>query len=92
MGMTTSTDHDAQPVQAGPFEVLPEGGAAQIEQAQARAVCERSPGAARRLELNGWRVGLRASHLESLLPEDHRARPVWGYVEHQDPSKLFEAI
>lgn len=30
-------------------------------------------------------------HLESLLPEDHRARLVWGYVVHQDLGKLIEA-
>ena len=35
---------------------------------------------------------MRASDLESLLPEDHRARLVWGYVVRQDLSRLIEAI
>lgn len=35
---------------------------------------------------------MRASDLESLLSEDHRARLVWGCVERQDPSALFDAI
>jgi hypothetical protein len=30
---------------------------------------------------------LRASDLESLLSEDHRARLVWGYVERQEPDR-----
>ena len=37
-------------------------------------------------------VELRASDLESLLGEDHRARLVWGYVERQDLSALFDTI
>ncbi len=44
------------------------------------------------LEPNRLQVELRASDLESLLPEDHRARLVWGYVVRQDLSKLIEAI
>jgi hypothetical protein len=37
-------------------------------------------------------VELRASDLESLLPEDHRARLVWHDVERQDLRMLFDAI
>jgi transposase len=41
---------------------------------------------------NRLQVELRASDLESLLPEDHRARLVWGYVVRRDLSKLIEAV
>ena len=43
-------------------------------------------------EPNRLQIELRASDLESLLPPDHRARLVWGYVERQDLSKLFDAL
>lgn len=59
--------------------------------AQARAASKRQ-GVPRVLEPNRGQIELRASDLESLLPEDHRARLVWGYVERQDLSGLFDAI
>lgn len=59
--------------------------------AQARAASKRQ-GAPRVLGPNRTQIELRASDLESLLPEDHRARLVWGYVERQDLSILFDAI
>jgi len=39
---------------------------------------------ARVLMPNRAQVELRASDLESLLPEGHRARLVWAYVERAD--------
>lgn len=47
---------------------------------------------ARLLQANRRQIELRASDLESLLGEDHRARLVWGYVEQQDLNSLIEAI
>ena len=44
------------------------------------------------MQPNRAQIELRASDLESLLPEEHRARMVWGYVERQDLSRLIEAI
>ncbi len=44
------------------------------------------------LQSNRLQVELRASDLESLSPEDHRARLVWGYVVRQDLGKLVEAV
>ena len=44
------------------------------------------------LEPDRRQVELRACDLESLLSEEHRARLVWGYVERQDLSALFDAI
>lgn len=49
-------------------------------------------GAARLLQPNRSQIELRASDLESLLGEEHRARLVWGYVVRQDLSSLTEAI
>jgi transposase len=62
-----------------------------VQQTQARAGT-RSHAAPRILEPNRKQIELRASDLESLLPEDHRARLVWGYVERQDLGALYEAI
>lgn len=59
--------------------------------AQARAGALRAQ-PARLLQPNRKQIELRASDLESLLGEDHRARLVWGYVEQQDLSRLTEAI
>lgn len=58
---------------------------------QARAGAVRSQ-PARLLQPNRKQIELRASDLESLLGEEHRARLVWGYVERQDLSRLNEAI
>src|SRR3989344_8243221 len=41
---------------------------------------------------NRRQVELRPSDLESLLPEGHRARLVWGYVERLDLSRLYAQI
>lgn len=41
---------------------------------------------------NRSQVELRPMDLESLLPEGHRARLVWGWVERQDVSALYETI
>jgi len=88
--MSETERHDEAP--ASLFEELP---AIQGQQAlaakQARAAAQRQ-GAPRLLQPNRKQIELRASDLESLLPEDHRARLVWGYVERQDLSRLIEAI
>ncbi len=63
-----------------------------MQQAREKAAVERRQGSPRLRQANRNQVELRACDLESLLPEDHRARLVWGYVVHQDLSKLFEAI
>jgi len=82
-----------QPVKPGLFEELSEASEAQVrQQAQTKAAARRSQGAPRLLQANRSQIELRASDLESLLPEDHRARLVWGYVVRQDLSRLFETI
>ena len=49
-------------------------------------------GAARVLRPNRKQLEFRASDLESLLSEGHRARVVWGFVEGSDLSVLYEEI
>ena len=65
----------------------------QVAQATRQALAQaRHQGPPRLLQPNRQQVELRASDLESLLDEDHRARLVWGYVERQDLSRLLQAI
>jgi transposase len=90
--MTTPMHRDVEVAKAGLFEDMPEPSQAQVQQARAKAAHKRSQGSPRLLEPNRSQVELRASDLESLLPEDHRARLVWGYVVQQDLSPLVEAI
>ena len=91
--MTKPTDHKVGSAKAGLFEDLPQPSEAQqVQQDQATVASKRSQGAVRLLQPNRLQVELRASDLESLLPEDHRARLVWGYVVRQDLSKLVGAV
>jgi len=90
--MTTQIDAGEVSRDAALFDDLPEPSAAQVEQARAQDANRRSQCAPRVLRPNRLQIELRASDLESLLDEDHRARLVWGYVERQDLSALFDAI
>jgi len=91
--MTKPTDQEDGTSKAGLFEELPQpSDAQQAQHAQAEIARKRSEGAVRLLQPNRLQVELRASDLESLLPEDHRARLVWGYVVRQDLSKLVQAV
>ena len=74
------------------FGDLPAPSQVQLQQAQAQAAAKRSQGAPRLLQPNRTQIELRASDLESLLAEDHRARLVWGYVVRQDLSALLDEI
>ena len=88
--MTTPPDLNAtERAAVGLFEELPDPSAEQVQQAQAQMASKRRQGAPRLLQPNRLQVELRASDLESLLPADHRARLVWGYVVHQDLSQLI---
>ena len=90
--MTKKTEPGEVRQDAGLFEELAQPSEAQVQQARAQAASKRSQAAPRLLEPNRAQVELRASDLESLLGEDHRARLVWGYVERQDLSALYDAI
>ena len=67
------------------FEDLPTN-----EPLPARVATEAAP--ARVLRPNRRQLELRPCDLESLLPEGHRARLVWGYVERQDLSRFYEPV
>lgn len=90
--MTTAIERDAEPGKVSLFQDLPEPSEAQVQQARAKETRRRAQGSPRLLEPNRLQVELRASDLESLLAEDHRARLVWGYVVRQDLSKLIEVV
>ena len=90
--MTTPRDRDEQSAEAGLFEDLPQPDQVLVQQARAKAACSADQGAPRLLEPNRSQIELRASDLESLLAEDHRARLVWGYVVRQDLCQLVEAV
>jgi len=51
-----------------------------------------TPAAPRIREADRTQVCLRPVDLESLLPEDHRARIVWAYVEGLDLTPLYQEI
>ena len=74
------------------FEDLPHPSQSQVQQAQTQAAAKRSQGVPRLLQPNRMQIELRASDLESLLAEDHRARLVWGYVVRQDLGALLDEI
>jgi transposase len=50
------------------------------------------PAVARVLMPNRTQIELRAVDLESLLPEGHRARVVWAYVQQADLSRIYAGI
>ena len=90
--MNEPGDTPEQHPKATLFDDLPDASAEQVQLAQAKELAKRGSGAARLLEPNRLQIELRASDLDSLLPADHRARLVWGYVVRQDLSKLIEAV
>lgn len=57
-----------------------------------RSAAQKPKGEARVLMPNRGQMELRASDLDSLLPEGHRARLVWGYVERQNLAGLYAGI
>ena len=62
---------------------------------EAKSIAEeadRPKGAPRVLLPNRSQMEFHASDLESLLPEGHRARIVWGYVERQSLGGLYARI
>lgn len=69
------------------FTDLPEGGGGEC-----RREGEAIKALARVVMPNRKQLEFRASDLESLLAEGHRARLVWGFVERCDLSVLYEGI
>ena len=91
LGSMSETElHNESP--ASLFDDLPAVEEQQVMAAKQARAAARRQGAPRLLRPNRGQIELRASDLESLLGEDHRARLVWGYVERQDLSRLIESI
>lgn len=90
--MSAMIPPDVPTPEPGLFDDLPAPSQAEEQQARAKAAAMAALGTPRVQEPNRLQVELRPSDLESLLPADHRARLVWGYVERQDLSRLFAAI
>jgi len=65
---------------------------AELAEAGTAPVKRVAQGIARVLRPNRAQLELRPSDLESLLPEGHRARAVWAYVERADVSRLYAGI
>lgn len=64
----------------------------EVPAAQMPKQAEKPKGAARVQTPNRNQLELHPIDLESLLPQGHRARTVWGYVERQDLSRLYAGI
>lgn len=90
--MTTPPEHDDKLADTSLFEDLPAPSPEQVQLAQAKKAAKSRQATPRLLEPNRLQIEMRACDLESLLAADHRARLVWGYVERQNLSKLFEAV
>ena len=90
--MNSPIEPDTEARKASLFEGLAPPSHAPVEQARTQETRRRAQGSPRLLEPNRLQVELRASDLESLLSEDHRARLVWGYVVRQDLSKLIQVV
>ena len=88
--MNETERHNGSP--ASLFDELPAVEEQQVIAAKQARAASRRQGPPRLLQPNRGQIELRASDLESLLGEDHRARLVWGYVERQDLSRLIESI
>ena len=74
------------------FDDLDEPSAQEVESRRAAQAARRQLQPPRLRKPNRQQVELRASDLESLLGQGHRARLVWGYVVLQDLSSLHDAV
>jgi transposase len=76
----------------GLFGELPLPSPSEVQQVEAKALAERRAGPVRIQQADRAQIELRALDLDSLVPQDHRARLVWGYVVRQDLSRLIDEI
>ncbi len=74
--MNETERHNGSP--ASLFDELPAVEEQQVIAAKQARAASRRQGPPRLLQPNRGQIELRASDLESLLGEDHRARLVWG--------------
>jgi transposase len=86
-------DHGASSRQAqAPIDGVEQLSAEQQAQAASARRQRQRQGPARILQAEREQVELLAVDLDSVLPPDHQARLVWGYVERQDWSELESRI
>jgi transposase len=86
-------DHGASSRQGQePIEGVERPGAEQQAQAASERRERQRQGPARLRQAQREQVELLAVDLDSVLPADHQARLVWGYVERQDWSELEDRI
>jgi transposase len=92
--MTQPTESDEGSPASEPrlFDDLEDPSAQKLEVQRVARAARRQLHPPRLREPNRQQVELRASDLESLLGQDHRARLVWGYVVLQDLSSLYDAV
>ncbi len=92
--MTQPTESDEGSPASEPrlFDDLEDPSAQKLEVQRVARAARRQLHPRRLREPNRQQVELRASDLESLLGQDHRARLVWGYVVLQDLSSLYDAV
>ena len=74
------------------FDELPRPEISQAAAGKVTAASASASAPARVIRPNREQVELRPMDLESLLPEGHRARLVWAWVERQDLSAMYAAL
>ena len=89
--MTMGPDTDDSVGSGELFDDLPVPAKAEAAQGSSAPVAA-APARARVILPNRGQIELRPMDLESLLPEGHRARLVWAWVERQDLSGMYAAI
>lgn len=90
MAMQANTDENGRSGELFDELALPEN----IEAATSKTTSAAASASARArvMRPNREQIELRPMDLESLLPEGHRARLVWAWVERQDLSGMYAAI
>jgi transposase len=90
MAMEANTDENVRSGELFDELPLPEHG--QAAAGKTPAASASASARARVIRPNREQIELRPMDLESLLPEGHRARLVWAWVERQDLSAMYAAL
>lgn len=92
MSKATEGDEGMEASEPRLFEDLAEPSEAALQERRVAQAARQQAQPPRLREPNRRQIEMRASDLESLLGQEHRARLVWGYVVHQDLSSLYDAV
>lgn len=90
MAMEANTDENGRSGEL--FDELPLPENNQAAAVKTTTVVASASAQARVIRPNREQIELRPMDLESLLPQGHRARLVWAWVERQDLSGMYAAI